>query len=236
MVSGRFCFSFGKGDGEMGFEQAHAEWIGGHLSRRKGERRGRLERGHQHGENLFAQKVWWPLKGNFEHLHPEYEVMDWRGRSYFADFAYLLGDYMRLLIEIKSFGTHVRDMDRKRFCDECNRETFVQGVGYRVISFSYDDVSDRPELCITLLRLLLSRYQPQNGPTERQVVSENEIIRLAILLARPIKPIDVTQHLRINRRTAVHLLQSLCSKQRMVPLKSGNRVLRYELVKGQLLD
>jgi hypothetical protein len=220
----------------MGFEQAHAEWIGVHLKRRKGERRGRLERGHLHGENLFAQKVWWPLKGNFDHLHPEYEVMDWRGRSYFADFAYLLDDCLRLLIEVKSYGTHVRDMDRKGFCNECNRETFLQGVGYRVISFSYDDVADHPELCITLIRLVLSRYLPQNGPTERQVVGENEIIRLAISLARPIRPIDVTRHMRINRRTAVQLLQSLCVKGRLIPLKSGNRVLRYELAKTQLID
>ncbi|MFC5450938.1 hypothetical protein [Paenibacillus aestuarii] len=24
--------------------------------------------------------VWYPLQGQFEHLHPEYEVLDWRGR------------------------------------------------------------------------------------------------------------------------------------------------------------
>jgi hypothetical protein len=219
----------------MDFEKAHSEWVSRHLSRRKGERRGRLERGHMHGEKLFAENVWWLLKGNFDDLHPEFEVMDWRGRSYFADFAYLPGEYLRLLIEIKGFNSHVRDMDRKGFCNECNRETFLQGVGCRIISFSYDDVADRPELCITLLRLVLSQFQPQKEPTERQVLGEQEIIRLAISLANSIRPIDVTNHLRVNRRTAVQMLQALCKKGRLVPVKSGNRVLRYEVVKGRLI-
>ena len=60
-----------------------------HLSARSGERQGRLKRGHGHAEQLFLHNVWWPLRGDFGDLHPEYEVLDWRGRSYFADFAYL---------------------------------------------------------------------------------------------------------------------------------------------------
>ncbi len=72
----------------MRFEEAHAAFIRCHLDLRAGERKGRLERGHGHGEKLFCQNIWWELKGNFEGLHPEYEVTDWRGKSYFADFAY----------------------------------------------------------------------------------------------------------------------------------------------------
>lgn len=33
----------------MDFEQTHAAWIRSHLERRSGERKGRLEREHQHG-------------------------------------------------------------------------------------------------------------------------------------------------------------------------------------------
>ncbi|MGO4275110.1 hypothetical protein AB4Z22_35640 [Paenibacillus sp. TAF58] len=144
----------------MDFEKIHSAFINSHLGRRSGERKGRLERGHQHGEKLFLQNVWWPIKGNFDNLHPEYEILDWRGRSYFADFAYLAGS-LKFLWEIKGFGPHVKDMDRKRFADELNRELFLQALGFRVISFAYDDVSQRPDLCITLLRMLLSRYQPR---------------------------------------------------------------------------
>ncbi|MNJ24078.1 hypothetical protein D3C77_184820 [compost metagenome] len=63
----------------MTFVEAHTAFIQDHLSRRIGERRSRLERGHGHGEVLFAENIWWPLKGNFDDLHPEYEVLDWRG-------------------------------------------------------------------------------------------------------------------------------------------------------------
>jgi hypothetical protein len=30
---------------------------------------------------LFCRNVWWPLQGNFIDLHPEFEVLDWRGIS-----------------------------------------------------------------------------------------------------------------------------------------------------------
>ncbi|MNI33641.1 hypothetical protein D3C73_876000 [compost metagenome] len=97
----------------MVFEEAHLQFINGHLADRPaGERRGRLERGHQHAEALFLRNVWWPLRGHFTALHPEYEVTDWRGRSYFADFAWLPG-YVKLLIEIKGYASHVRDMAGK---------------------------------------------------------------------------------------------------------------------------
>ena len=147
------------------FEEEHAAFIRWHLERRSGERRGRLERGHLHGEKLFLENIWWRMLRKFDDLHPEYEVTDWRGRSYFGDFAYLPKTipWLKLILEIKGFASHVRDLDRKRFCDEVNRELFLQAMGFRVISFAYDDVRDRPELCITLLRLFLSQFQPEQG-------------------------------------------------------------------------
>ncbi|WP_256710795.1 hypothetical protein [Paenibacillus sp. FSL A5-0031] len=86
------------------YEEAHRTFIQYHLDERAGERRGRLERGHGHAESKFLRNVWWPLCGDFRNLHPEYEVMDWRGRSYFADFAWLSGT-VKLIIEIK--GLHL---------------------------------------------------------------------------------------------------------------------------------
>ncbi|WP_276353638.1 hypothetical protein [Cohnella caldifontis] len=218
----------------MNFEQAHENWIYEHLKKRKGERRGRLERGHGHSDQLFARNVWWRLKGNFNNLHPEYEVLDWRGRPYFADFAYILGYYLRLLIEIKDFGSHVREKDRQGHCNECNRETFLTGLGYTVISFAYDDVKERPELCANMLRLVLSRFESNAGPADRAKVFEQEIIRLSFTLSGEIRPLDVTRHLKINTRTAVRYLQSLCLQGWLAPVKpdGAQRVLRYRLVRG----
>lgn len=69
----------------MSFEREHDFWLRNHLKRRKGERLDALKRGHGYGNRLFIEKVWWPLTGHFHGLHPEYEVKDWRGRSYFVD-------------------------------------------------------------------------------------------------------------------------------------------------------
>ena len=41
-------------------------------------------------QSHFAEQIWWHLMGNFDGLEPEYEVKDWRGRSYFVDFMWLI--------------------------------------------------------------------------------------------------------------------------------------------------
>ncbi|MEK0317159.1 DUF559 domain-containing protein [Cohnella sp. 56] len=193
----------------MGFEETHETFIARHMAARSGERRGRLERGHREAEKLFCKNVWWKLHGHFDGLHPEYEVRDWRGLSYFCDFVWI-GPAVKLVIEIKGFGPHVRDMDRHKYCNELNRETYLTAMGYQVVSFAYDDVAARPDLCVTLLRLLMSRYHAQIAPLGMDKLIEKEIVRLAATLARPIRPIDVESHLGINHRVAVRALIQLC--------------------------
>lgn len=212
------------------FEEAHNLFIQKHLANRTGERHRRLQHGHRHAESLFLRNVWWPLRGNFQDLHPEYEVLDWRGRSYFADLAWLPG-HVKLIIEIKGYSTHVRDMDRHKYCNELNRETFLYAMGYNVISFAYDDVEQQPDLCITLLRMILSRYQPAASPICRAILAEKEIIRLALQLARCIRPKDVQGHFGIDHKTAVIMLKRLCAKGWLLPLSrgKGERIVRYEL-------
>jgi len=219
----------------MDFEAAHANFVQEHILQRTGERRGRLERGHREAEMLFCRNVWWPLQGNFIDLHPEFEVLDWRGISYFCDFAWLPG-HVKLIIEIKGYGPHVRDMDRQKYCNELNRETFLSAMGYHVISFAYDDVAQRPELCMTLLRMVISRYHSTASTDDLDSITEREIIRLAITLARPLRPVDVVRHLDINHRTAVRMLQALSTKGYFNPIagKEGRHIVRYELNSGKI--
>lgn len=73
----------------MGFQEEHELWVNGHLKRRKGECLDALKRGHGYGNRLFVEQIWWPLAGHFQGLHPEYEVKDWRGRAYYADFMWM---------------------------------------------------------------------------------------------------------------------------------------------------
>lgn len=218
----------------LSFEQAHAAFLQSHLNRRSGERKGRLEQGHGHGEVLFLKQVWWPLYGSFEHLHPEYEVLDWRGRPYFGDFAYLPG-YLKLIIEIKGFAAHVQEMDRKKYSNELNRELFLQTLGYRVASFSYDDVERRPELCRNLLQTLINRYRAGDQPAERPKFAEMEVIRYAMGSVQPITTTEIARHFCIDNRTAIKILRSLCSKSWLKPIPSGlgQRIHYYELIRDR---
>lgn len=212
----------------MDFESAHRLFLAHHLTQRSGERRDRLERGHREAERLFCRNVWWPLRQNFDSLHPEYEVTDWRGLTYFCDFAWI-SPYIKLVIEIKGFGFHVQDMDRRKFCRELNRETFLTAVGFQVISFAYDDAAQKPELCITLLRMVLGRYTSNLEVDAKITAVDREIIRLAYTLSRAIRPIDVNSHLGLDHRTAVKALHSLCDKQLFEGISgtSGKRIVRY---------
>ncbi|TLS48388.1 hypothetical protein FE782_30730 [Paenibacillus antri] len=217
------------------FEDATSKWLDDHRSRRSGSRLERIARGLGHAERLFLRNVWHPLRGDFEHLHPEYEVLDWRGRPYYADFAWLPG-YASLLFEIKGYGPHVRDMDRQKYCNELNRETFLLTVGYRVVSLSYDDVEQRPELSRSMIRLVLGNYDPARAPASRALLAEKEIIRLAFRKAEPIRPVDVVRHFEIDAKTATKMLRQLCEKGwlRPCPRGRGERNVRYELTRGAM--
>lgn len=219
----------------MHYEQAHEAFIEKHLASRNGERRGRLERGHRHAEEMFLQNVWWPLRGDFNDLHPEYEVLDWRGRSYFADYAFLPGP-IKLLFEIKGYAAHVRDMDRLKYCNELNRETFLYGMGYQVISFAYDDVEQRPELCITLLRVVLSRYLIVDAPHGKLLFAEKEIMRLVVRRAGTVRPKDVADYFALDPKTVRLMLMKLCEKGWLTPVTRGIGVkyVEYKLARDVL--
>ncbi|WP_307471800.1 hypothetical protein [Paenibacillus harenae] len=219
----------------MNFDVAHRKYIQHHLEQRRGERKGRLERGHNHAEYLFLRDVWWPLQGNFNHLHPEYEVPDWRGRSYFADFSWLPGQ-VKLLFEIKGFASHVRDMDRQKYCSELNREMFLFAMGYHVLSFAYDDIEQRPDLCISMLRMCLSRFQTHNTKISRANLNEKEFVFLALQNAHSIRPKDVEQHFEIDHKTAILMLQRLKEKGWLQPTYGAKqeRVVRYSLTKDAI--
>ncbi|WP_321166669.1 hypothetical protein [Paenibacillus sp. Soil787] len=148
----------------MPFELAHQSFIEKHHARRSGERKGRLIRGHNYAEKMLLQQVWWPIFGNFDNLHPEYEIYDWNRKSQFLDFAFLT-PFGRFGIECDGYQSHIKDMDREKFSYALNRDTFLTGMGWTMIHFSFDDIQSRPEVCRMLLQLVIGHissaiYQP----------------------------------------------------------------------------
>lgn len=109
-------------------------------------------------------------------------------------------------------------------------------MGYHIVSFAYDDVEQRPELCMSLLRMVLGRYQIADGPVQRIQLMEQEVIRLTIQLARPVRPQDVKQHFGISYKTAIRILRNLTEKGWLLPAGDGQqqRIVRYELAYGVL--
>ena len=223
----------------MEFEQAHREFVERHLARRSGERKGRLLRGHQHAERLLLQNVWWPLFGTLAHLHPEYEIYDWNRKSQFLDFAFL-PPYAKIGVECDGFQSHIKDMDREGFSYALNRDTFLTGMGWTMVHFSYDDVKNRPEVCRMLLQLVVSPYLLRKPESSSLAEAEKDVLRLAWWLGRPIRPKDVIDAQRCNFRTARSRLQALVSRGLANPVERGGLVRSYELTGkariGRLLD
>ncbi|WP_339279801.1 hypothetical protein NYE40_08900 [Paenibacillus sp. FSL W8-1187] len=139
----------------MSFKAEHEKWIKGHLKRREGERKDALKRGHGYGNRFFAEKTWWPLVGHFHDLHPEYEVMDWRGRSYFVDFMWIVGT-LRFAIEIMDYGSHGKDRTKYRM--DLNRGMFLQSYSCRLIAISLDELKENPAFIEAVLRNILAPY------------------------------------------------------------------------------
>ncbi len=215
----------------MGFPEAFEEWYQAHLKKRTGERKDRLKRGLGHGEKMFLEKVWWPLFGRLDALHPEYEVVDWRGKRFFVDFLWHGGE-VQFAFEIKGYGPHVEQADRTRYRRELNRELFLQGLGIRVVSIPYDELEENPALIRSFIRTIVAPYLERTGRKTRHNLQERELIRLAIRSGRVVRPADAVRELGINYRTAIKSLQRLCEKGtfRAVPADRSGRITRYEFI------
>lgn len=215
----------------MDFEQEHQLLMERHLSVRSGERRGRLLRGHQYAEKLLLQNVWWPLFGNLDHLHPEYEVYDWNRKSQFLDFAFL-PPYGRFGLECDGFQSHIKDMDRERFSYSLNRESFLTGMGWRIIHFSFDDVQKRPEICQMLLQMVIGPSQIRKVSPNPASPLEREVIRLAWNMGKPIRTKDIVNQYEVNFRTARNWLQDMVQKGMLRPIIKNKYTCYYEPVEG----
>lgn len=216
----------------MSFEIEHEKWIKWHLSRRQGERKDALRRGHAYGNRLFSQQIWWPLVGHFHDLHPEYEVMDWRGRSYFVDFMWIAGMF-RFVFEIMDYGSHGKDRTKYRM--DLNRGLFLQSQQYDVISISLDEIKENPSFVLAIVRNILAPYLvsyvkhaghhvQQFGKIERQ------LMRYAVRHNRLLRPSEASMELELHKQTVIKYCRELVSKGTFRAISAGisGKVYHYE--------
>ncbi len=218
----------------MSFDVEHAKWIRYHSAKRRGERKDALRRGHGYGNRLFVEEIWWVLMGHFIGLHPEYEVRDWRGRSYFVDFLWIVGAHY-FVIEIMDYGSHGKD--RSKFRMDVNRGLFLQSQGYHYIEISLDELKENPAFILTMLRTILAPYLSATTEASGDVVhmftkTERQLMRYAARHQRMIRPSKAAKELELHKTTVIKYCRQLVAKGKLraVPTGGTGRIFQYEFL------
>ncbi|MGG6310179.1 hypothetical protein [Paenibacillus macerans] len=216
----------------MSFEIEHEKWIKEHLAKRQGERKDALKRGHGYGNQMFAEKIWWNLMGHFTGLHPEYEVKDWRGRSYFVDFIWIMGG-LRFVFEIMDYGSH--GTDRTKYRLDLNRELFLQTQECHVISISLDEMKENPSFVLAMVRSILAPYlaaaDEKAGTVGRKFQKiERQLMRHAIRHNRILCPPQAAKELELHKQTVIKYCRTLVDKGkfRAIPAGTTGKIYKYE--------
>jgi hypothetical protein len=223
----------------MSYLVEHEKWLNGHRSKRSGRRLDALQRGHGYGNQKFAERIWWRLFGHFKGLHPEYEVLDWRGQPFYADFMWIIGVF-RIVFEIQDFGSHVEKIDRKGYARELNREMFMQSMQYIVVNISLDELKNNPELILTLVRTIIMPYLNQSDRSERLPLFnkiERDLMFFAYRNNRILHPVNAVKELEISLPTVRKYMMQLVHKEkfRAIPAGISNRITSYEYI-GTIID
>ncbi|WP_258235319.1 hypothetical protein [Paenibacillus agaridevorans] len=172
--------------------------------------------------------------GHFNGLHPEYEVRDGRGRSYFVDFMLLVGT-IRIVFEIMDFGSH--GTDRSKYRQDLNRGLYLQSQNCLVYYISLDELKENPSFILSVVRNILNPYAAVinvgTSAFERKFCkTERELMRIAIRDNRLIRPIKAARELELDRYTITKYCRSLVDKGKFRPLTKGvsQRITSYEYV------
>jgi very-short-patch-repair endonuclease len=211
------------------FDEQYEQWLAGQRKTRKGEGLRRLNEGHGQSEKLFAQEIWWPVLGNFEFLHAEYEVANFRDGSYYLDYAIVRSPH-KVNWEVDDFSSHAKNMDRRGFDYERDRQNQLVLDGWKVFRFPLDKIKERPRQCQQfLLQVMGCLYGGNVGDTPLLSLKQREIMRLAIRLQRPFTPMDACIQLGIQGQHARKLLQELVEMEMLVPNSGKVRIRTYSL-------
>ncbi|MNO24488.1 hypothetical protein D3C76_143100 [compost metagenome] len=103
----------------------------------------------------------------------------------------LEGGTGKVCVRSKGLWPAVQNMDRTRYRQELNRETFLQSAGYRVVSIPYDDLEGSPQLTTSLIRSLVAPFINGKNTVEQFTRLEREMIRLAVSRDGMIRPVDL---------------------------------------------
>ncbi|MEK0316515.1 DNA-binding response regulator [Cohnella sp. 56] len=212
------------------FEKQHEIWLGEQAKHRTGESRRRLVEGHGESEKLFAKEVWWPLKGNFDFLHAEYELANHRDGSFYLDFAYVRPPHL-VDWEIDDFATHGKHVNRRTFEYERERQNHLILDGWKVFRIPLDMLKERPQKCRQFVLQVMGKLYGDFGTANEPALTLNkrEIIRLAARYQRPFTPEEISVPLAISLQYARKLLHELSDEGWLAAASGTTRVRTYSL-------
>ncbi|MGG4103501.1 transcriptional regulator [Paenibacillus lautus] len=210
------------------FDQQYELWMHTNILNETNPRRLEiLHKGLGHGTVEFLRSVWFPTIGNFNDLHPEWEVRDFGNGYRYLDLAYMPGD-ARGGIEIQGYGPHARDLDVRRFKDLCRRHCLLALDGWTFLPIAYPSIVDEPKQCQQLILSFVGRFVASDVPASLSWL-EAEAVRFARRLLRPITPLELANHLRVSDRHTRRLLHKLVELQILVIASGQQRARTYEL-------
>jgi hypothetical protein len=214
------------------FEEAFSEFIQSHIKRRKVGRLQQLGEEYGHAEKIFLKQVWWPAFGNFDYLHPEYEVSDFKDGVRYIDFAYIR-KLFRIAIEIDGYGPDWKEQTKWQFSDSHNRQNDLMIDRWFILRFTYDDLEIHPRRCQQKIQQMIGRWliDSKNGTKSSFGFVEREVIKLAATLEeRDLTPGDVSDYVEVGRKKAVQLLQGLVKKGVFEASGGRDRIRSYKLI------
>jgi hypothetical protein len=212
----------------MEFEREYQDFLDFPLKARDGERLRRLQEGHGKAEMMFLQNIWWPLFYNFNHLHPEFEVNDFKDGKRYLDFAYIRSN-TRICFEVERYGPHLKNIIRWQFADSLNRQYQLVICGWKVIRFSYDQVMEQPRECQQITEQIIGRMLGAELDHIPLTYKEKEVGRFALAKDQCITPAEVCKLLNLTEKTARKVLTELIEKRVMYPAAGKQRIRLYRL-------
>ncbi|MEW9671877.1 DNA-binding response regulator [Ammoniphilus sp. 3BR4] len=215
----------------MNFEEHYSSFLKDHQTARKGEGLRRLKEGHAPAEMMFLKKVWWPVFRHFHHLHPEYEVDDFKDGKRYLDFAYIRHG-IKICFEVDGYGPHLKNISRWQFSDQLERQNQLVIDGWIVLRFSYDQITENPRRCQQAIQQLIGKMFGDELSHFSLSYLEKEVIRYALKKGDVITPGEIGSLLNLSYKPVKRILLELSQKGMIHPTPGKQRVHFYRLDEG----
>ncbi|MCQ6559884.1 transcriptional regulator [Paenibacillus mendelii] len=210
------------------FKKEYEMWMQKQIEQEKNHRRRELlQKGISHGTVELLRSIWYPAVGNFDHLHPEWEVRDMSNGYRYLDLAFLPGG-VKGDIEVQDYRSHARDLDTRRFKDLCRRQSLLSLDDWIFLPIAYLSIREEPEFCKQLVLSFIGKFLSLDVDARLNGM-EAETVRYARRLMKPFTPMELARHLRVTDRYARMVLRGLVEGQHLVVVGGNLRFRTYQL-------